>query len=233
MSRARTSTPFNQQTATSNQTSGCLSGFLLPPFSVLVVGMLLAFFVKDLNPSFQAESLPISAAGAATISNHISPIYTAEIQYWAESIARWAASAGLDPNLVAVVMQIESCGYPRARSRAGAIGLFQVMPYHFSTIDNPFNPDTNALRGLAYLKRSLEAAGGNARLALAGYNGGIGVISRGESTWSPETIRYVYYGYPIFEDAARGETASDKLAEWYSRYGAGLCSQAHQYLGIP
>ena len=101
-------------------------------------------------------------------------------------------------------MQIESCGDPRATSRAGAMGLFQVMPYHFMAGENPYQPDTNALRGLGYLKRSLDTAGGNARLALAGYNGGIGVINRGEWTWAAETARYVKYGFPIYEDARSG-----------------------------
>jgi soluble lytic murein transglycosylase-like protein len=130
-------------------------------------------------------------------------------------------------------MQIESCGDPRATSRAGAMGLFQVMPYHFAASENPYQPDTNALRGLGYLKRSLDAAGDNIRLALAGYNGGIGVISRGEWAWAAETARYVEYGFPIYEDARRGATTSPALNEWYGRYGAGLCQQAAQRLGLP
>jgi soluble lytic murein transglycosylase-like protein len=145
---------------------------------------------------------------------------------------RWANAASLDPNLLAVVMQIESCGDPRALSRAGAAGLFQVMPFHFRLGENPFNPDTNALRGTGYLSRSLEAGGGIARLALAGYNGGIGVISRGEWTWSAETNRYVRFGAPIYEDARNGVTSSPTLDEWYRKYGAGLCRQASNRLGI-
>ena len=183
MPRARTSYSSNWQTAASAQGSGCLSGFLIPPLAVLLVGLLLAFFVKGLNTPVQAESLisvpPVAAQPAAVPSTGISPIFTPEIHYWADSIIRWAAASNLDPNLVAIVMQIESCGDPRATSRAGAIGLFQVMPYHFKIGENPYQPDTNALRGLGYLKRSLDTAGGDARLALAGYNGGIGVISRG------------------------------------------------------
>jgi soluble lytic murein transglycosylase-like protein len=129
-------------------------------------------------------------------------------------------------------MQIESCGNPFARSNAGALGLFQVMPYHFQTGENPYNMDTNALRGLNYLSRSLDASNGNIRLALAGYNGGIGVISRGEWTWSAQTLRYVYYGAPIYEDARNGATSSTTLDEWYRKYGAGLCKQASRKLGI-
>ena len=240
MPRARTSYTLNRQTAASRQGSGCLSGFLIPPMAVLLVGLLLTFFVRGLNTPVQAESLsPVTQANglptqsAALSSTSLSPIFTPEIHYWADSIIRWAAASNLDPNLAAAVMQIESCGDPRATSRAGAMGLFQVMPYHFKAGENPYQPDTNALRGLGYLKRSLDAAGGNARLALAGYNGGIGVISRGEWAWAAETVRYVRYGFPIYEDARMGITTSASLNEWYGRYGAGLCRQAAQRLGLP
>lgn len=259
MPRARSSYTSDWQTAASTQGSGCLSGFFIPPLAVLIVGALLAFFVKGLNIPAQAKSLSpaVTIAGtsvpqstsaqagnsslaitvvdesAAIPSTSLSPIFTPEIHYWADSIIRWSAASDLDPNLAAVVMQIESCGDPRATSRAGAMGLFQVMPYHFATGENPYAPDTNALRGLGYLKRSLGTAGGNARLALAGYNGGIGVISRGEWTWAAETVRYVKYGFPIYEDARSGVTTSAALNEWYGRYGAGLCRQAAQRIGLP
>jgi soluble lytic murein transglycosylase-like protein len=214
-----------------------LSGFIIPPLAVLLVGLLLAFSIKGLDTPVQAESLPSTPTTeerpAAAVSTGLSPIFTPEIHYWADSITRWAAASNLDPNLAAVVMQIESCGDPRATSRAGAMGLFQVMPYHFSAGENPYAPDTNALRGLGYLKSSLDKAGGNARLALAGYNGGIGVISRGEWAWAAETVRYVKYGFPIYEDASRGITSSAALNEWYNRYGASLCRQAAQRLGLP
>jgi len=204
----------------------------------------MAFFVKGLSTPVQAESLPLPTQAnslpvvtnpvmVASTSTSLSPIFTPEIQYWADSIIRWATTAGLDPNLAATVMQIESCGDPRATSRAGAMGLFQVMPFHFKAGEDPYQPDTNALRGLDYLKRSLDKSGGDARLALAGYNGGIGVISRGEWTWAAETARYVKYGSPIYEDARNGATSSASLNEWYGSYGAGLCRQAAQRIGLP
>lgn len=130
-------------------------------------------------------------------------------------------------------MQIESCGDPRATSSAGAMGLFQVMPFHFAITDDPYNPETNAARGLNYLVRSLNAANGDVRLAMAGYNGGIGVIPRAEWTWQAETKRYVQYGLPIYSDAISGVNPSNALNEWYTKYGASLCNQASQRLGLP
>jgi soluble lytic murein transglycosylase-like protein len=178
------------------------------------------------------DQLSLTSVSAAEQLQPLSPVFRPEVQYWSGAIQGWAAAAGLDPNLVATVMQIESCGDPRARSRAGAMGLFQVMPYHFAGDDDPYNPDTNAARGLAYLKRSLEAADGDARLALAGYNGGVGVIGRSESTWAAETQRYAYWGSGIYAEASSGATESLRLVEWMAAGGASLCRQASARLGI-
>ena len=225
MPRARTSNQDYRQTAATENGSGCLSLFSLPIFAVLIITCLITALSLSTPVITLASPQSVSTAG-------ISPIFTREIQHWAGNITRWANEASLDPNLVAVVMQIESCGDPRAKSGAGAMGLFQVMPYHFLSGENPYNPDTNALRGLGYLARSLNTARGNVRLALAGYNGGIGVIPRGEWTWASETLRYVYYGAPIYDDARAGLASSPKLEEWYQKYGAGLCRQAGNRLGI-
>lgn len=221
MPRARSHSHQHRQTAAPQQGGGCLSLSTLPLLAVILIACLLTAL------SFSTP-LPTSVGKNMTLS----PIFTREVQYWANDILQWANASFLDPNLVAVVMQIESCGDPFARSSAGAMGLFQVMPFHFQAGENPYQPDVNARRGLDYLARSLTAAHGNVRLALAGYNGGIGVIARGEWTWSAQTLRYVYYGAPIYEDARSGAASSLKLEEWYRKYGAGLCRQASRRLGI-
>lgn len=227
MSRARNNLDdWQTAAAPESQGSGCLSGFILPPLMVLLVGSLLAFFAFTSS----AQSLPMQPPASASVQ--LSPVFTPGVQYWETSIARWANASGLDPDLVAVIMQIESCGNPYARSGAGAIGLFQVMPYHFLTTDNPSAPDTNAARGLDYLRRSLAAAGNDVRLALAGYNGGIGLIPKAEWSWPAETIRYTYWGSGIYADAKSGATQSSRLDEWLRAGGASLCARAGQMLGI-
>ena len=204
MPRARPAKIIRQTAATpQDQGSGCLSGFTIVPLSVLFISVILASFAWRTNPS--SMDLP------PVTSTNISPIFRIEILYWTDSISKWAAASQLDPNLVATIMQIESCGDPRARSSAGAMGLFQVMPSHFYAIDDPYNPDTNAARGLAYLVKSLETGGGNTQLAMAGYNGGVGLIGRAEWTWPAQTKRYVQYGAPIYEDARKGLNSSTAL----------------------
>ncbi|HEY5729032.1 MAG TPA: transglycosylase SLT domain-containing protein [Anaerolineales bacterium] len=229
MPRARTFKSENRQTAATQNRGGCLSLFSLPLFAILFIACLLTVLAFNTPISTSAASYQ---ADSTVPTTSLSPIFTREVQYWADDIHKWANASSLDPNLVAVVMQIESCGNPFARSSAGAMGLFQVMPYHFQSGENPYETNTNALRGLNYLSNSLNTAYGNVRLTLAGYNGGIGVISRGEWTWSAQTLRYVYYGAPIYEDARNGAVSSAKLDEWYRKYGAGLCREASQKLGI-
>jgi len=256
MPRARFQNQDDWQTAAADENgSGCLSFYMLPPLAALLIIGFVAFvaFKSPVTPSAlpmaandstmvlqtaaqnpsTGNQKPIWSFGSSeTVSGAISPIFTKEIQHWSNDIVRWAGAASVDPNLAATVMQIESCGDPRATSRSGAMGLFQVMPFHFKIGENPYDPETNALRGLSYLSRSLSSGNGDTRLALAGYNGGIGVISRSEWLWPSETKRYVLYGGPIYEDTRNGATASASLTEWYQKYGAGLCRQAAQRLGI-
>jgi len=245
----RCSAPPFAQAAVSSR-GGCLSGFVLPPLAVLVVGFFLVLLSLGSSPTASVSASVNLSGEIVTVVPPIEPapvarpiqsngtitalasLFTPEVRYWTVAIQSWAVASGLDPNLLATVMQIESCGDPVARSRAGAMGLFQVMPYHFYAMDAPYDPDTNALRGMSYLKRALEAAQGDPGLALAGYNGGISVISRPESTWAAETQRYVYWGRDIYQDAASGSSESLRLQEWLAAGGASLCKEAGQRLGI-
>ena len=208
----------NRQTAAPG---GCLFFYILPPLSVFLLAVLFSWVVLKKPLGLNSPSPAIG----------IFPIYTPEVQHWAGSISQWAARFDLDPDMVATIMQIESCGNPKAISSAGAMGLFQVMPFHFAENENPFNPNVNAFRGLAYLKRALESADGNARLAFAGYNGGISVIHRAESEWSAQTKRYVHYAESIYSEAGSGTSSSPSLSDWHQKYGIYLCLKARQVIG--
>jgi soluble lytic murein transglycosylase-like protein len=178
----------------------------------------------------EVSSLAIASSQAASAPLALSPIFTPEVQAWGAFILRWSHAFQIDPNLVATVMQIESCGDPTAVSPSGAAGLFQVMPYHFSSGENPTDPDTNARRGLTYLAQSLHLADGKCDLALAGYNGGHGLLAVEPSGWPSETRRYVYWGAGILDDIRAGVSPSPRLEEWLAAGGARLCRQAARAL---
>ncbi len=138
----------------------------------------------------------------------------------------WSAAYNVDPNLIATVIQIESCGDPTAVSSSGAQGLFQVMPFHFSAEEDMLEVLTNGRRGMDYLARSLQIAAGDVGLALAGYNGGHGVIRRNPERWPDETRRYYQWGSGIYQDAAQGRESSPSVQAWLNAGGRVLCEQA-------
>lgn len=225
------------------KTNGCLSVFLWPPFSVLLFGTLLFFLLQAAASAMELTCDTANVRNAAlsdqgcltsTFSDQtLSRLFTPQVLRWENQIISWALEHNLDPNLVATVMQIESCGDPLAISSAGAMGLFQVMPYHFESSEDPFRPETNAQRGLNYLQRALDHFRGNAGLALAGYNGGITGASRPKAQWAQETIDYQYWGETIYADARAAHDHSSALDEWLAAGGASLCAQAERVSRTP
>lgn len=162
----------------------------------------------------------------------IAPLFTKEIDHWAADIRRWASEYSLDPNLAATVMQIESCGHPTIGSSAGAQGLFQVMPFHFSVGENQTDPETNARRGMTYLKWCSDYSQGDTGLTLACYNGGPSVVKKPYTSWSDQTQRYYRWGMGIYGDARTNQSSSDTLNQWLDAGGSVLCSMADKALGL-
>ena len=152
------------------------------------------------------------------------------VQHWSDKINEWAYQYSVDRDLLATVMQIESCGHPTVVSGAGARGLFQVMPFHFSADEDMLDPDTNARRGATYLNYCIGASDSVIGLALACYNGGPGAISQPRERWPRETQNYYRWGVGIYSDAAAGSARSETLDLWLEAGGSLLCQSARREL---
>jgi len=182
----------------------------------------------------QSEAAETAAAAAAPKRTGIlSPLFRPEVRYWEAKIVGWANEFGLDPNIVAIVMQVESCGDPKAASGAGAQGLFQVMPFHFSPGEDMLDPDTNARRGMAYLVERLAQTEGDLGRSFAGYNGGHVAAGSSWDNWANETQRYYIWTTGIYGDIQAGGDSSPTLDKWMASGGASLCRQAASSLGLP
>ena len=169
---------------------------------------------------------------AVNYQGKISAVFSDEVKYWETDIVRWANEFNLDPDMVATIMQIESCGDPQALSIAGAQGLFQVMPFHFTAGENMLDPDTNARRGMNYFAERLVQTAGDVGKAFAGYNGGHVAAGGSWDSWAAETQRYYVWSTGIYEDAKAGLTDSPTLQEWYAAGGVSLCQQAASRLNM-
>ena len=109
-------------------------------------------------------------------------------------IARHSRRHGLHPALIRAVIKAESDFNPMAISRAGAVGLMQLMPQTAIQLDvqDMYNPDQNIGGGTKYLRQLLDRFNGNLPLALAAYNAGETAVDRYQSLPPfEETRRYV------------------------------------------
>ncbi len=165
-------------------------------------------------------------------SLEIASFFTPEVQYWRDSIARWSLTYRVRPNMIATLLQIESCGDPTVVSEAGAQGLFQVLPLHFAESEDPFDPEINARRGLEYFAQMLATANGDPGLAFAAYNGGPSVFYSSPTEWPRETQDYQFWGSGIYEEAEMNLQESPTLLQWLAAGGAGLCQRAAVTLGL-
>ena len=89
-----------------------------------------------------------------------------------------ATRAGLDPQLVLGLMQVESGFRKYAVSSAGARGYMQVMPFWVKLIGRPddklFDLRTNLRYGCTILRHYLDIEKGDVFRALGRYNGSLG-----------------------------------------------------------
>lgn len=89
-----------------------------------------------------------------------------------------ATRAGLDPQLVLGLIQVESAFRKYAVSSAGARGYMQVMPFWLKVIGSPedslFDLRTNLRYGCTILRHYLDIEKGDLYRALGRYNGSLG-----------------------------------------------------------
>ncbi len=107
---------------------------------------------------------------------------TPDLSRYDADIDEAAREFQVDSSLLRAVVASESGGDPQALSRAGAVGLCQLMPKTAEALAEEleiepyfpkrlFEPRVNLRLGAAYLKRMLRRHGDEA-LALAAYNAG-------------------------------------------------------------
>ena len=102
-----------------------------------------------------------------------------------------ATRAGLDPQLVLGLIQVESGFKKYAVSSAGARGFMQVMPFWIKVIgrsdDNLFHLRTNLRYGCTILRHYLDIENGDLFRALGRYNGSLGQADY------PNLVRAAWY----------------------------------------
>jgi soluble lytic murein transglycosylase-like protein len=131
-------------------------------------------------------------AGALTFAG---PVEAAPIDRWRPLIEQASVRFGIPARWIEQVMAAESRGLPSVggrpiRSRAGAIGLMQLMPATWATMrarlglgDNPDDPRDNILAGSFYLRLMYDRFGYPG--LFAAYNAGPARYARAAATGTP------------------------------------------------
>lgn len=141
------------------------------------------------------------AADAAAPAGDVSiAAVTADPHPYAAPVAEASQRFGVPELWIWRVMHAESRGNRRAVSRAGAMGLMQIMPATWTMLsarhrlgNDPFDIRANIFAGAAYL-RAMWDRYRDVRLMLAAYNAGPGradAYAAGRRGLPAETIAYV------------------------------------------
>jgi len=111
------------------------------------------------------------------------------------TVDRYAKRYGIPRSLLHAVVTAESAYDANAVSRAGAVGLMQLMPETAKRygVRNRRDPSDNMNGGTHYLRDLLHLFNNNLVLALAAYNAGEGAVKRHGNQVPPykETRNYV------------------------------------------
>jgi soluble lytic murein transglycosylase len=148
-----------------------------------------ALEARGLAPQGIRIGLALRAAGAPLDLRLVRILYPFPFR---EMVTAEARARGLDPYLTAAVIRQESSFKPRALSRAGAMGLMQVMPSTAAGLaggegirgwerDLLFTPEINVRLGTRFLASELSHWNGDRVLAFVAYNAGPGRASRWRS----------------------------------------------------
>lgn len=123
---------------------------------------------------------------------------------YASHINSAAQRYNVEPALVRAVIHAESAFNPKARSKAGAQGLMQLMPMTAKElgVQNSFNPKQNINGGVKYLAQLLKQFNGSIHLATAAYNAGPGAVKK-------------YNGIPPYEET---EVYVERVSILHKRY---------------
>lgn len=198
------------------------------------------------------EGAPVMAASIDP-GQAVDPVTSAGIGWMPATVTRWwpsiqraAARHAVDPDLVAIVVLVESGGDPLARSQAGATGLMQLMPATAAELATRAglprfdasmltDPELNLDLGSSYLALQLAAFGTagdpdwqrSVEQAAAAYNGGPGMVaavSRGERRLPAETRSYVSWVGGMWRERKAPESST--FSRWWWAGGQRLVETA-------
>lgn len=197
------------------------------------------------------ESIKTSLFGSSAVAPEASTVTAkwmpSTVTYWQKIINEKAAKYNVDPDLLGIIITVESGGSHTVVSPTGAQSLMQVQPETAKTIASRWlkdfpttdydlrNPHTNIEFGAAYISHLRDEFAKNddedwdrtVALIAAGYNGGTvaaNSLDQGHGLDSRQTSDYVGYVVGMWEE--RHADHSPTLDRWLADGGQRLVDRA-------
>jgi hypothetical protein len=206
------------------------------------LGAVIALLGVQIVNLVDQQRVPVKYTGQGITA----PWIPATVRHWQQPIDEMAKKYNLDPDLLAIIMTMESGGYAQADS-GFATGLMQVTPLTGKDIASKYlktpvkhynllEPRTSIEFGAAYLAMLRDNFGTakqgpsydtTVELMAAAYNGGPGAaqsILKGEGLTSTQTVVYSRDAFNMWRE--RHAHNSPTFDRWKERGGSTLLDQA-------
>lgn len=204
--------------------------------AIVLGGVLGSHFIRSLQ-------VPLAPESSGVTARWIPPT----VRHWDKPVNEMAEKYKVDPNLIAIIITLESGGNPKAESPIGAQGLMQITTPTAKDIAAKFlkeprkkynllDPRTNIEFGAAYLAYLRDEFGtiqqgptwvSTVELIAAGYNGGPGAannLEQGKGLRSAETVVYSRDAFNMWRE--RHASQSPTFNRWKERGGSELINAA-------
>jgi soluble lytic murein transglycosylase-like protein len=154
------------------------------PVLLLLAGIVLALWLWLSDGASAPASAPAGSGGGASGGGGGTI---------ADLIRRYSAANGVDYSLANAVAKRESGFNPTAVSKAGAMGIFQLMPGTARDlgVDDPFDAEQNIDGGTRYLSQLLSRYDGDYSKALAAYNWGMGHVDKSVTRYGDSWFQHL------------------------------------------
>lgn len=135
---------------------------------------------------------------------------------WGSLVERAAKESGVDPAILAGLIEVESSWNPKAASGVGPVGLTQINTDTLQdagiTAADRLNPEKAILGGARILAQRLKATKGDLTLALRAYNMGLGGALRNPGGYPGDSESREYPGKVLRAAAKYGYNPSGRSA---------------------
>lgn len=222
--------------------------------TALSIGVFVTLLGMNVASRLEHGAVPLSP-GSGEAEGRVTIAWLPDtVKRWQPKIEKYAAMYHIDPNLVAIIMTVESGGDPHANSGV-AKGLMQITDPTAGDIAHRIvknkrekydlnDPDTSIEFGAAYLRYLTNELGEvsqgpswdeTVRLVAASYNGGFAAARayrlhgwQGLTDYDTQTLNYVRFVHVMWNE--RHDPLSFSYRYWYDvSNGKRLVDQAGQY----